>query len=327
MAATPLISIVVPVYNVEAFLDKCLASILNQTFSDFEVLLVDDGSTDGSGLLCETWGKADNRIKVFHKINGGLSDARNYALDRASGQYITCVDSDDYLDKDYLDKLIYISNRYPDTLMVGCSHYIEQDNKVIISALENREEVLFDCKSAFESVLYSKDVDVSAWGKLYHRSLFDGLRYPKNHLYEDTYIFGDLLLRSGSYAFLPQPLYHYVKRSTSIVAGGFSQNRLEYIDSVERLTGLVAATYPELEKACVRRKVHARLSVLRYMENCDAQYRQIRVELRNEVLKNCCDVLFASKTPIRDKVALLSLCIGFKPFYLLWNAYERLRWF
>ena len=115
------VSVIVPVYNVEKYLDRCITSILKQTHPDFELLLIDDGSRDSSGNICDAWAQADARISVFHKENGGLSDARNYGIDHAKGEYITFVDSDDYVGRDYLKTLVGLVQEYGAQIVQVCN--------------------------------------------------------------------------------------------------------------------------------------------------------------------------------------------------------------
>lgn len=322
---TPKVSIILPVYNVENYLDRCFASICNQSYKDFEVLVVDDGSTDSSGDICEHWAKQDDRIAVLHKQNGGLSDARNVGINVARGEYITCIDSDDYVTEDYIETLINLFRLDPACKMVGAGHYISRSSGNTIDYHSDREITVFTRREAFENVLYHGMVNVSAWAKMYHRSLFEKIRYPKGHLYEDTYIFGDLLNLTPSYIFSSKPVYYYCKREDSIVSGGYSSNRLEFIDSVNQLTQSAEKYDASLQEACLSRKVHANLSVLRYMAHVNGTDKLKRNQLRHVILVNGSRVLKDSKAPKRDKLAIVLLRMGFRPFYWSWFLYEQLR--
>lgn len=318
----PKISIIVPVYNVGELVSKCVNSLLSQTFTDFEIILVDDGSTDDSGKLCDSF--KDERIKVFHKENGGLSDARNYGIDRAEGEYLTFIDSDDYVKETYLEELYMLLKKHAECKVSACNHIIVRGDKEENNA--NGDGILFlDRKSAFESALYHKELDVSAWGKLYCRSVFKTLRFPKGRLYEDTYVFGEVLKNTKWVVYGYEPQYYYVQRSTSIIAGQFSEKRLEFIDSAKRFTDTALELYPELESGCVRRMTHAYLSVLRYMGNCDKEYYPLRKELRSKILENKAKVLADRNTPKRDRLAIMMLSVGLWFFFKAWTLYEKIR--
>ena len=147
---------------------------------------------------------------------------------------------------------------------IGLGDYLRMGNGELSSGGNKRPSILAD---AFEAVLYHDRVDVSAWGKLYHRSIFDSLRFPRSRLYEDTFVFGDVLNSTPSYIFGGSPQYHYVQRESSIVNRGFSENTLQFMDSVQRLTETALRSFPDLDAACLRRTAHAHLSVLRYMQH------------------------------------------------------------
>ncbi len=318
----PKISIIVPVYNVEKYIDRCINSILHQTFSDFELILIDDGTPDSSGEICENYAKTDNRIRVFHKQNGGLSDARNYGIDKAEGEYLTFIDSDDYVDKSYLEYLISLLT--DDCKVSACNHLIVRKDNTLPNTDFTGTRYL-TTKEAFEEALYHGIIDVSAWGKLYHRSIFETLRYPKGHLYEDTYVFGDILKSVDRIVFGSDALYYYVQRNDSIVHGKFNEKRYEYIESVKRFCDTAVTLYPDLENGCVRRMAQARLSVLRYMEKCDKKYKSLRSQLKTQILDNKKEILNDTKTPKRDKIAIILLSFGLWTFYKAWNLYEKMR--
>ncbi|MGO4709805.1 glycosyltransferase family 2 protein [Chryseobacterium sp. 2TAF14] len=223
----PLITIIIPVYNVEQYLEKCLDSVITQDYPDLEIILVDDGSPDQCGEICDSYAKKDSRIKVIHKKNGGLSDARNVAIDVASGEYITFVDSDDYVSDDYVSTLYELIKK--NDCKISASGYIRfgQDdelkdgNKVI-------KEYVFSGDNAIKEMFYQKKFDTSAWAKLYHRSLFsDGLRYPVGLLFEDLPTTYKLFQKSDKVAFSTKETYYYLRRSTSIEGSPFSQKKID----------------------------------------------------------------------------------------------------
>ncbi|WP_312765037.1 glycosyltransferase family 2 protein [Epilithonimonas sp.] len=223
----PLITIIIPVYKVEQYLEKCVDSVINQDYPDLEIFLVDDGSPDQCGEICESYAKKDSRIKVIHKKNGGLSDARNVAIDVASGEYITFVDSDDYVSDDYVSTLYGLIKK--NDCKISASGFIKfgeddelkNNNKVI-------EEYVFSPDNAIKEMFYQKKFDTSAWAKLYHRSLFsDGIRYPVGLLYEDLATTYKLFRKSDKIAFSTKESYFYLIRSTSIEGAPFSQKKID----------------------------------------------------------------------------------------------------
>ena len=182
----PLISVIVPCYNVEEYLPKCIESILNQTYRNLEILLVDDGSPDNCGRICDEYAAKDSRIRIIHKKNGGLSDARNAALDVMTGEYVTFIDSDDYVSDDYVEYLYKIIKESGVKLSVSSYQTFVDDSSAEICTNNPLFVKIVHTNDALTGMFYQQIFDTSAWAKMYHRSLFsDGIRYPKGWLYED----------------------------------------------------------------------------------------------------------------------------------------------
>lgn len=220
MLDAPLISVIVPVYNVAPYLRRCVDSILNQTYKNLEIILVDDGSHDNSPLICDGYAEKDSRVKVFHKINGGLSDARNTGLEISSGEFLSFVDGDDVIHPDFINKLF---NGIKETkkeiaicLFQFFSDYMSlvfKSNGVPIRVLSLRSLMEDYC-----SLTPEKSTPlISCCTKLYHRSLFENLRFPIGRIYEDAYVSYRLLDDAGEAALVPEPLYGYYMRSNSIM--------------------------------------------------------------------------------------------------------------
>lgn len=214
-----MISVIVPVYNVEAYLNDCLESIVNQTYSDLEIILVDDGSTDSSGLMCDEWAEKDKRIRVFHIENGGAANARNKGLDECSGDYILFCDSDDYYDKNAV-QLLY------DVL-------IRNDADVAVANLQrvsiNKEKLdiaggkIFDRAGVFNEKEVWDNVSKDRWGtilligRLFRRGVWKNVRFPKIRAYEDEAVFHLLMERTKKMAFIEDALYFYRQTDGSIM--------------------------------------------------------------------------------------------------------------
>lgn len=209
------ISVIVPVYNVEAYLERCIDSILTQTYQNLEIILVDDGATDCSGEMCDEYAAKDERIKVIHKKNGGLSSARNAALDIATGDYIGFVDSDDYIHPKMFEKL-YEACKCNEAQISICCHYTERVDKLMIEDYIIDEEEIFDRDQALSILVQDKGMKNYAWDKLYKAELFKGVRYPEGRNYEDiatTYL---LFYKADKLCRIPEYLYYYQIREDSI---------------------------------------------------------------------------------------------------------------
>lgn len=318
----PYISIIVPVYNVEKWLERCILSLVSQSYDNIEIILVDDGSTDNSGSICDKYAALDARIRVIHKQNSGLSGAKNAGLDAAEGDFITFVDSDDFVTTDYVKYLLSLFDICPESNVCACAHFIVKDGACRVST-DYADKCVLPRKEVYKYLLYHDRVDVCSWAKLYRRQVFDSLRFPVGKLYEDTYLFCDVMSKSRFMVFGGRAQYFYIKRVGSIVSGGFNKSRLDYLDATEHLVNGI--TYPDLHRGCVRRLSHARLSVLRYMENCKREYLPYRKRLKRQILDTAPCVLFDKNTPKRDKAAICLLFFGTAVFFRGWRTYERLR--
>ena len=219
----PLLSIVTPVYNVESFLDRSVQSILSQSYRDIELILIDDGSTDGSSSLCDELAKKDSRVKVIHKENGGVSTARNVGLEIASGEYLTFVDPDDFLAPDtYLANMEYlISQKDVDILQYPYCNYISDDE--ILNYHRPAEHLLVGAEQIFSNWWSGSPLEYVIWNKIYKRSLWDGVRFKVGHISEDTCLVPQFVSRAHSIYISEKGLYYYQRdRVDSYTFGEYS---------------------------------------------------------------------------------------------------------
>ena len=218
------ISIIVPIYNVEKYLGVCIESILSQSYENLEILLVDDGSPDQCGMICEEYAKKDSRIYVIHKKNGGLSDARNAGLDVATGEYIVFVDSDDAIHPKMIE-ILYKQIKDENVDMSVCSHIEVNENFKGYEKISNEEEVLYltqifdgkECNRIIHSDLLGIDMNVM-WNKMFPKKIFETLRFPKGKIHEDEFVNYLIFYQIQKCAYINQPLYFYRQRSGSIMS-------------------------------------------------------------------------------------------------------------
>ena len=219
----PRISVIVPVYKVETYLRECVDSVLSQTFKDFELILVDDGSPDNCGKICDSYAVKDNRIIVIHKENGGLSDARNAGIDISRGTYITFIDSDDYVDKNYLNHLLEaLVNNHCD---ISVCNYKCFESDYISDISSDISLNIYDSLSYWEAN-FSSNIDVVAWGKLYKNNLFEGIRFPKGKIHEDEFLIHHLIGTNRRISVSSEVLYYYRQRRDSIMSTETDSSRL-----------------------------------------------------------------------------------------------------
>ena len=319
----PLISIVIPAYKVEKYLEKCIDSVINQTYTNLEIILVDDGSPDNCPKICDEYAKKDSRIKVIHKENGGLSDARNKGIEIASGEYISFIDSDDYISQNYVEMLYENIKKYDSDIAIG-GHKVLYDDGKIINRYTN-EEFCISPKEALNKILYDDGIDLSAWAKLYKKDLFENIKYPVGRLYEDsatTYKLIDLAKKVSVHSV---PIYFYIMRSESITNNNFSEKKLDLITSTKEMTEYIQIKYPELKAGCDRRLIYAYLSTLTQLTKSKVKYPKIQNELILFIKKNQAKILMDKRVPKRDKLGILSLNLGFNFYKLSWNFYSIFR--
>lgn len=225
-----LVSVIVPVFNVEEYLPECIESILAQTYQKYELILVDDGSTDNSGLICDKYADANSIISVIHKVNGGLSSARNAGIDIAKGDYFAFIDSDDMVHPDYLRLLVSAVEMYHSDL-VACS-FVKGQN----CCWENRNHgVDIREKSEILNRMWDNDVVVTvAWNKLYHKKFFYtfNLRYPDGKIHEDMFFTPQVLAVAEKMVIIEEQLYFYRERPNSIMTAAFSEKRLDLLEAI-----------------------------------------------------------------------------------------------
>ena len=236
MISEPLISVIVPVYNVESYLDQCLESIVAQSYSQLEILVVDDGSTDGSCDKCNRWAERDERIRVIHQPNGGLSAARNTALDAMTGQWVIMVDSDDVLHPDAAKALLDTIQGEQADIVVG-SYIPFYDNCTLqwpATTAKDSECCTYSQEEALTAVFYQCGLTHSAWARIYRASLFDDIRYPVGRLYEDLAIIYPLLKKCDKVVKIDHIVYGYRQRENSILYH-FSPRRADVLNICEEL--------------------------------------------------------------------------------------------
>ena len=212
-----LISVIVPIYKVEKYLKRCIDSIINQTYKNLQIILVDDGSPDRCGKICDEYSKKDKRIKVIHKKNGGLSDARNKGLDVAEGKYIGFVDSDDYIDE-RMYEVLYNNLKDNNADLSICSIYEFKNDKEIVEGYNKKQEILVYKKQEMFNKFYENLLrNVVAWNKLYKKELFENIRYPKGKAIEDSAIIHYIINQCDNIVVSNLELYFYFQREESII--------------------------------------------------------------------------------------------------------------
>lgn len=240
-----IISIFVPIYNVEPYLERCITSLISQSYHDIEIILVDDGSPDNCPDICDRYAKTDNRIKVIHKENGGLSSARNQGIDVASGNWLMFVDSDDYVEHNFCSSAIEkIQENNCDIVIFGYNDIYEDQ---IVSQPVTKNDYIISSKEAL-SELCSDKILSFAWNKIYKADLFaSGVRYPKNMLYEDIGTTYKLFDKANTICITSSITYNYRKRTNSILGSGITdKGAIDWYRLEKERFRFVTNKYPEI---------------------------------------------------------------------------------
>lgn len=229
----PLISVIVPIYKVEKYLPVCVEKLMHQSYQNLEMILVDDGSPDGCPQICDEYAQKDSRIRVIHKKNGGLSDARNAGLDIAQGAYIAFVDSDDYVEEHYIEKLYDALQQSHATIAVCGLQIVDENHKVTeqMTATRGTQQEIYTGREIIKKELQGEWVLVTAWGALYDAEIFKAQRFPCGRHYEDEYVFVSNYINQKCVICIPENLYFYLKRSDSIM--GVTYKKQDCIDRLD----------------------------------------------------------------------------------------------
>ena len=341
------IDVIIPIYNVERYLEKCIDSIINQTYKDFKLLLVDDGSTDKSGEICDKYAERYEFIRVIHKENGGASDARNRGLEESDSEYIAFLDSDDYIDMHYLEILYEILSKNHADLAVcsmrnvldeqsGKRHFQEKaassakSMKVgrgfginVVSPTEfiSKAEVISKAE-AYRRMLVGDDMFVCSCSKLYRRSLFNGVRYPVGEISEDAYIINQIVENSSRIVCTRYAGYFYVRRKGSAWHQGMTPMHKAAVRNAKRLWDFMKEKYPEVEDAAKIFYLNNCIQLINFMVvGSGNAYEKDCRKLRRIVVREWRFFLGSRDTSIVDKGAMVCLLPGI-PFYrLAWRGY------
>lgn len=254
----PTISIIVPVYRVEAYLEACLDSILGQTHRNLQIILVDDGSPDGCGAICDAYGAKDARIHVIHQPNGGVAAARNAGLSAATGEWIGWVDADDWIAPDMFSYLL--ENALSEQADVcSCGRYEELAGST--GFYGTTEPALLDQKGAIRALLESRVLDDALYDKLWKRELFQGIRFPEGKTYEDLATVYRLFCQAERILCLPEPKYHYRRRPGSIMADTSLPNRMNHYDFARQRYADLVGRWPEFQALLQERCLTAAVGI------------------------------------------------------------------
>lgn len=268
----PLISVIVPIYNVEKYLARCVDSIVNQTYKNLEIILVDDGSPDSCPRMCDDYAKKDSRIKVVHKKNGGLSDARNAGMAVATGEYISFIDSDDYVSDDFFECLLAVMNK-ENSDIAECSVVKFYEDNHFDEFNDHLSVKTYDTQDAMSALIAENPFHQHVWNKLYKTELVKNIPYAVGKLNEDEFWTYQVFGRANKVARLNKTMYYYFQRNSSIMGVGYNIRRLDALEGKANRQKYIENNFPDLSTqakidlygSCM----FAYQSVLKFMSGAD----------------------------------------------------------
>lgn len=281
------VSVIVPIYKVERDLKRCIDSIIAQTYQDIEIILVDDGSPDKCGLICDDYAGKDNRIRVIHKENGGLSDARNAGLEIATGEWISFIDSDDWIEPNMYTELLDNAHRYGAEISVGGVNdevCCNGTTRVLKSTFNGKKQV--ECLKPIEAMRKHLIGSWAAWDKIYRREVFEGIRFPAGEINEDEPIMLLLLNRCSKVVYTNEVFYHYVHRADSITTSSFTKKKLIWVKHCEDNLVWVKQYAPALENEARSRLLGSLLWAVRELSLTSVRMMNEEVRMKSRVVQH-----------------------------------------
>lgn len=290
-----LISVIVPIYKVEKYLQKCVENLINQTYSNLEIILIDDGSPDGCPALCDAYAMQDRRIKVIHKENCGASDARNAGMKIAKGDYICFIDSDDWIDTDAYRLMMDIIIRY-DADIVECNFNYTYDHEIKEKQVNNFKEV-FNTEEALRELISARIFQSVVWNKIYKRECVEGIDFEVGKICEDEFWVYQVFARAKKIVFMNKALYYYLQRNTSVM-GSYSLKRLDGVEGTFNRMCFMEKYYPNLYL----------ISKLAFYRECIFHYQMILKNEEVDVDKLGKKLLYEYRKRIKFSIKELNCC-------------------
>lgn len=310
----PLISVIVPVYKVEKYLDRCVKSVLRQTFQDFEIILVDDGSPDACGAMCDAWAERDTRIRVVHKENGGMSSARNAGLALAKGEYISFIDSDDWVEPDMFSYLYNLLQTYPQAQMSQCGYCADREESYV-EAQQSEVLELYDKNRIWEYFyrVRGETSNNAIWNKLYRREVLNGFSFVEGLKFEDVVACYEFFNHADCMIVSNRCLYHYFVNDSGVTRSGFTRQDLQYLEVWDWIVQWTEKDRPQYLFYAQMGRKRANFTILSKMrlrgyDKSDLLLREKAKELKFTLRRDLLELL-AWHMPISRKVLLILLCI------------------
>ena len=319
----PLISVIIPVYNAERFLYECVYSVINQTYSNLEIILVDDGSPDHCPDICDDFAEKDKRVKVFHKDNGGVSSARNMGLDLAKGDYIVFLDADDTLKVDALEKLYFALTDHGCDISIGWKTCVTEDGKELGCPYKT-ESAIWEGTEGLENSLKDHPACYAVWGKLYKSSVINNIRFVEGKkVHEDSFFFFQCLTKQPRVCLCDLIVLNYTESENSASRAVFSDKFLDILYFADEKKKIIDDSFPGLTKLADNMVVKANLALLTVLlKNRDRKYKKIENGCIKRVI--ACREHYIPMPQISNRMYYIVIRRVYKIYKLLYCVKQRL---
>lgn len=319
-----LVSIIVPVYNVENYLIECIESAIKQTYHNLEIILVDDGATDASGKICDMYVHKDERIKVFHKQNGGLSDARNTGIEKATGEYIYFFDSDDILPSCAIEKMLNVCVKEDaDMAIAGVEKFVDDKLPQSNKKSEAQSGKTLNKTETIRRMLLHDGFGHEAWGKLYKKEIWKYERFPKGKLYEDYATIYKITCGCSKVTVLTENLYWYRIRSGSIMKSKLTIKNMQLLDIAQEVTEYLKCKVPEVENEARYLQMVTYLKLMKgILDNGFSTFPEEQDRIKNYVL-SCKSLLKMDFAKKKDIIKAKSFLLNKRLFYMIYTLGEK----
>lgn len=306
-----MVDIIIPVYNVSLFLRTCVESVLHQTYKDIHIILVDDGSTDGSSSICEEYAQCNN-VTIIHQQNGGLSAARNTGLRHSTGDYVMFIDSDDWIEPNAVEELLCGLKKYSGDIAC-CRFFFEYESKTKNASSQTGEIKCYNKEEALKEVLSKRSIGYAAWGKLYKRKLFDRVEFPVGKIHEDIPVTPKIFLMSNVIITLDKALFHYRQQEGSLSRGAYKKSHYDLFQfSVDN--HYIVDIYPSLKDAYYASLYTASKDLLTLFKTKEQkkEFASDYALYYDEIKKNVGAILLNKVLSIKEKISILSILLPFR---------------
>lgn len=313
------VSVIIPVYNVEKYLPRCIKSVLDQTYQDLEIILVDDGTKDNSGIMCDEYATKDNRIRVIHKENGGLSSARNSGIEIATGDAVFFLDSDDYLSTECIEKMVCLMEENDADISIIQMKYIPENQNDECAEKEIENVVVMNSEIAIEESLYQRLYTCCAPAKLYKRSVIGNTRFPLGRISEDLATCHLFLNNANKIVYSNYYGYYYRQHESSIMHV-FNPKRLDALEWAVAIESFCKEKYPRILCAAYCRTFNVAVHLILDLPNEGIMHDKHFTEIWKEIRRTRVKTLLDKKVRNREKVAALLSFGGERLLKIVWNS-------